>query len=69
MPDGGNGDWLPKGVLIGLWFYTGGIVLTLLYLVLFNPGNVLGESQAIILGADREVPGASPPPCSSWGLS
>ena len=60
MPDaGGNGDWLPKGVLIGLWFYTGGIVLTLLYLVLFNPGNVLGESQAIILGRIVKYPGQS----------
>ena len=31
----------------GLWFYTGVIVLILLYMVLVNPGGALGKSQTI----------------------
>ena len=59
MPDNGNGDWLPKPVIIGLWSYTGLIILALLGLVLFNPDGALGESQAVILGWFQKYPGQS----------
>lgn len=59
MPDDGNVDWFPKPALIGLWSYTGFIILALLYLVLFNPDSALGESQAIIFGWFRKYPGQS----------
>lgn len=59
MPADGNGDWLPKPALLGLWFYTGCIVLAMLYLALFNPGNTFGESQVIILGWLQKYPGQS----------
>lgn len=59
MPDDGNGDWLPKPVIIGLWAYTGLVILALLCLVLFNPAGALGESQAIILGWFQKYPGQS----------
>ena len=32
---------------VGLWVYTALIVLALLYIALFNPGDDLGESQAV----------------------
>lgn len=47
MPDNGNGDWLPKPVRIVGWLWIVVIVLMMLYLVLFNPGNTFGESELI----------------------
>lgn len=38
---------MSDGARFGLWLYTGVIVLILLYMVLFNPGGALGESQTI----------------------
>lgn len=43
----------------GLWLYTGVIVVAVLYMVLFNPGNAFGESEAIIAGGFQKYPGQS----------
>lgn len=59
MADGGNGDWLPKPVRLVVWFYIGAVLLSALGLVLFNPGNVFGESEAIIVGWFQKYPGQS----------
>ena len=48
MPDDGNGDWLPKPVRIWGWLSTVAIALLMLYLVVVNPGNTFGESEAIL---------------------
>ena len=59
MPDNGNGDWLPKPVRLVVWLYIGTVVLAALGLVLFNPGNVFGESEAVIVGWFQKYPGQS----------
>ena len=59
MPDNGNGDWLPKRVSIFLWVSTGIVVLLLLGMVLFNPGNALGGGQIITFGWFQTYPGQS----------
>lgn len=53
MPANDNGSQLPALVRYGLWIYTVVIVLSVLYLVLSNPGNFLGEGNTYILWGFR----------------
>ena len=48
MPDKGNGDWLPKPLRLFLWISTSVVVLLLLGLALFNPGNALGGDRKFV---------------------
>lgn len=45
IPVDANGDSLPAWVRLLLWSYTLVIILSGLYLTLFNPGNLLGEGK------------------------
>ena len=48
VDDKGNG--LPTWVRIAIWFYTGVVILSGLYLALFNPNNLLGEGEIFTWG-------------------
>ena len=41
---------MSDGARLGLWLYTGAVVLILLYMVLDNPGNAFGNGRNINLG-------------------
>ena len=43
----------------GLWIYTGTIVLAVLYIVLFNPGDTFGDVQTTTSGWLQTYPGQS----------
>lgn len=45
MPADDNGNGLPAWVRFALWSYTGLVILSGLYLTLFNPGNLLGGGE------------------------
>ena len=66
MPDDGNGDQSPKLVHFLPWFYTIVIGLIGLYVVLFNPNNIvynqddeIGEAQVRTFGRFQTYPGQS----------
>ena len=50
MAAGGNGGQTPKLVRFWPWFYTIAIVVIVLSVVLFNPGNTFRDGQVIPLG-------------------
>lgn len=59
MFTGKNRNRLIKVLRLGVWLYIGAVVLAALGLVLFNPGNVFGESEAVIAGVFPTYPGQS----------
>ena len=48
MPDDGNGDQKPNQLRVWGWIWAIVFALSMLYLVLANPGNALGESEPIL---------------------